>query len=977
MRTQSIALALLVSLAFSVAAIAAPTFTDQDVDNGYVNPKDQVVVQKIEIVDGSSTISSVWIRNLGEADGTDITKIVIGNDADPFSAPWKKEYTSLASLRTGMTFSLGYTVLTGTSYLWIGVEIAAADKVAGEERIQLQVQFFSGSYTSVYITDGSPETIFKGGFEEKADSSPSAGYLNPGDSDVSVQESTFTDKDGNSSPVTITKISVRNMMNADDSDVSNVSVEMKVDSTSIYLDNAAPSATNWGSGTWLVFDTTNGGTQTPPTVADNAVVTVEVKVNAEANPADKNQIRTNVELETNENAQVYQQAIEASTTHTIRVQGFEATSEVSVNIPSGVLGPEEKLVQKAILTDDDVNSASLKITDIWIKNAGDATENDLEMIVIKNAVTGTTIQTINSVIDLKQGHWYSGLNIPVGDDHSITLAIEYVIDTTITDGHTLQPKVYVKAEEPGGGTAYNGDEVTYPKSIVLHLHGVESVTNVAMTGGGAYSGQRLLVQKVECEDLDENGDSVRINPVRVKNVATSSCADSEVVKIEVRTEGGDLLGQVTNLTGLNAGGVAISTLQNNVVADDSTVTLYVYVTFAGPEDVTAGHKLKLETTIFSEEDGHAGENSVTGAEWILAINHRPTCDFDYAPPTDLTYQTEITFTAKDVNDEDGDTIKSYSWAFSNGGPGTGTSVKHTFAAGGTVWAKLTVEDARELTGSKTKTFDVEPPPVVPVAQFTSDPNTPAVGDEVEFTDTSTTPTGTTITGRNWDFGDDEDSDEENPKHTYSAGGTYTVSLTVTNSDSETDTVTHDIVVSALKPTANFSYSPTTPDVEDPINFTDSSTPADPATIETWAWNFGDGNTAAVQNPAHSYTTAGTYTVSLTVTDSSEETSNAHTEQIVVGPPVMMYSYPNPASNDATIVYRVPDDATDPVLRIYNITGALVFEQELIAGESPYVWDLTSTGGTAQPNGLYLCVVVAKNTGGSTIKSPIFKLLIAR
>ncbi len=133
------------------------------------------------------------------------------------------------------------------------------------------------------------------------------------------------------------------------------------------------------------------------------------------------------------------------------------------------------------------------------------------------------------------------------------------------------------------------------------------------SGGTAYSGQRLLAQKISCEDLDENTDSVRINPVRVKNVATTSrCAESEVTRIEVRTEGGDLLGETTDLTGLNSGGVTISTLENNIVADNSDVTLFVYVTFAGPENVTAGHKLKIETTIFSEEDGHAGENSATG-----------------------------------------------------------------------------------------------------------------------------------------------------------------------------------------------------------------------------------------------------------------------------------------------------------------------------------------------------------------------------
>ena len=72
-------------------------------------------------------------------------------------------------------------------------------------------------------------------------------------------------------------------------------------------------------------------------------------------------------------------------------------------------------------------------------------------------------------------------------------------------------------------------------------------------------------------------------------------------------------------------------------------------------------------------------------------------------------------------------------------------------------------------------------------------------------------------------------------------------------------------------------------------------------------------------------------------------------------------------------------------RYISVTGvqtcalpiSLVFEQTLTVGASPYTWDLTSTAGTAQPNGLYLCIVVAKDANGRTIKSLIFKLLIAR
>jgi PKD repeat protein len=818
MRTQSIALALLVSLAFSLAAIAAPSFSDQDFDSGYVNPKDNVVVQKIKMVNGSSTITSVSIRNLGTADETDIKRIVIDDDNDPFTSPLK-ECTSLAGLRSGLHFSLDYAVPSGTSYLWIGVEIAGADKVSGGEEIQLRVRFYSGSYTTDYLTDGSPEEIFKGGFEEKKDDSPSASYLNPNDANVPVQKAIFTDNDGGDSDDTlqtgskirINKILVKNVQNATHDDVSKVEVRVKgkVGGTEYtYTHNKAPSAADWGSGTPLEFTKAELGL--PDWFDDDEAVTVEILVSV-AGTTDKHKIQTEMTLETQEKDGPYEQSIRASTTHTIRVQGFEAASDASPSIASGVLGPEETLVQKITLTDDDVNNANVTINGIWIKNEGNATKDDLKTIVVKKVDTDTTLFTLNSgdIVNFETtGNLYTTgfTSTTVTDDHSVTLAIEYTIDNTITDGHTLQPKVYIWTTE--NANDYESDQVTYPKSIVLHPHGLEEVTNISIANGTAYSGQRVLVQKIKCKDLDENDDSVRINPVRVKNIATNPCTESEVTKIEVRTEGGALLGEVTDLTGLNAGGVAISTLQNNVVADNSEVTLFIYVTFAGPEDVTAGHKLKLETTIFSEEDGHVGENSATGAEWTLAINHRPTCDFDYAPEENLSYDTEITFTAKDVNDVDGDGIAAHRWEFSDGGTGTGTSVKHTFAAGGTVWAKLTVEDARELTGSKTKTFDVEPPPVVPEAQFTWTPESPAVGEEVEFTDTSTTPTGTTITGWDWGFGDDETSDEQNPKHTYSAGGTYTVSLTVTNSDAQTDTVTHDIEVPALKPTADFDYSPT-------------------------------------------------------------------------------------------------------------------------------------------------------------------------
>jgi PKD repeat protein len=65
----------------------------------------------------------------------------------------------------------------------------------------------------------------------------------------------------------------------------------------------------------------------------------------------------------------------------------------------------------------------------------------------------------------------------------------------------------------------------------------------------------------------------------------------------------------------------------------------------------------------------------------------------------------------------------------------------------------------------------------------------------------------------------------------------------------------------IPPNANFTF--TTNLLQ--ATFTDSSTDSD-GTVVSWSWNFGDGNTSTLQNPIHTYSVKGTYSVSLTVTD---------------------------------------------------------------------------------------------------------------
>jgi PKD repeat protein len=172
------------------------------------------------------------------------------------------------------------------------------------------------------------------------------------------------------------------------------------------------------------------------------------------------------------------------------------------------------------------------------------------------------------------------------------------------------------------------------------------------------------------------------------------------------------------------------------------------------------------------------------------------------------------------------------------------------------------------------------PPSLPVANFEANLLTGTVPLTVQFTDTSTGPPTTW----NWifgDFGADNTSTLQNPSHMYTTAGSYSVNLTVTNaSGSNTLIKTNYITVNMPAPVANFTGTPTTGPAPLSVSFTDSST----GSPTSWNWIFGDtgaGNTSTLQNPSHTYTNAGTYSVNLTVSNAGGSNSTLKTDYILV------------------------------------------------------------------------------------------------
>lgn len=167
----------------------------------------------------------------------------------------------------------------------------------------------------------------------------------------------------------------------------------------------------------------------------------------------------------------------------------------------------------------------------------------------------------------------------------------------------------------------------------------------------------------------------------------------------------------------------------------------------------------------------------------------------------------------------------------------------------------------------------------PIALFTTSKTTAIAGESITFDASASHDPDGTIESWNWNFGIADTDTGEIVQHSFATNGTYIVTLTVKDNEQMTNSTQKTITVIDY-PIASFSYSPEEPLVDQTITFDATASNPVGGTITTYAWKFGDDQTATGATTTHSYSTTGTYTVNLTVTD-SESLTNSTQKTITV------------------------------------------------------------------------------------------------
>lgn len=272
-----------------------------------------------------------------------------------------------------------------------------------------------------------------------------------------------------------------------------------------------------------------------------------------------------------------------------------------------------------------------------------------------------------------------------------------------------------------------------------------------------------------------------------------------------------------------------------------------------------------------------------------------------------------------------------SWNFGGGNLASGNPVEHSFSSSGNYNVSVTVSNGTSSVSKSTSvtvgsggtsTCTAVPSTLGIAIENCLSGSTCRAGQSIRFSATRGTTSLLSCDEASWKFGDGDTSSTKSPTHVYAAAGTYTVEVTVDNTAGAARTKTEELVIlpastgggsCALPAQVDLSIDFVCPAGGCPANqsitFTAGAFGAVPIqSCHAVSWNFGGGSQSTGNPVSHSFTTGGSHTVSVTVSNSTSSVSKSTTLTVVGGaaakpvPQISFTSFPTTGGKGGTVTF---------------------------------------------------------------------------